>query len=321
MFQPHRSTNRRGFTQVELLVVIALVAVLVCLMLPAIQQARAAARRVSCVNNLKQLALAAHSFHEAQNKFPSGGHPAIAVDGRPTGGTNLFVELLPYIDQENLYQQWDPVDNRNNVAGGTGATSAQIIGILLCPSDPLPEVVVELTAANAPPWSHGFYGMSSYGGNAGTHSTIPGGQYSRDGIFFIDSCICAAHIRDGASQTFLFGERFQDDPVWEARKAVLNPRVDSLAHTGKWAFTSGPGLAGMMVNVTLHAAAPINYLTPAEGDWSELCDRVCAFGSGHTGGATFAFADGNARFLSESISLKILQALSTRCGGEVVGDY
>src|SRR5262249_31410293 len=154
----------------------------------------------------------------------------------------------------NLYKKWDRDNNSNNVAGGTEATSAQLIPILICPSGPLPETVVELTAANAPPWSHGFYGMSSYGGNAGTHSTIPGGQDSRDGIFFIDSCVRERHIRDGTSQTFLFGERFHDDPEWEARKAVLNPRVDSLAHTGKWAYVSGS--TGIMANVTLHAAAP-----------------------------------------------------------------
>src|SRR5262249_41413966 len=156
-------------------------------------QARAAARRVSCKNNLHQLAIAALSFHDTYGKFPAGGHPAVLAGSRPTGGTNLFVELLPFIDEANVYNEWDLLDNRNNV-GGTDALSAQIIGILLCPSDPLPEVVVELTAAQAPPWSHGFYGLSSYGGNAGTHSIIPGGQ-SRDGIFWIDSCVGVAHIK------------------------------------------------------------------------------------------------------------------------------
>ena len=95
---------------------------------------------------------------------------------RPTGGTNLWVELLPYFEQDNLHKKWDYNDNRNNVAGGSNAIQAQVIKILLCPSDPLPETVVELTAAvGSPPlrWSWGFYGMSSYGGNAGTRSVLP----------------------------------------------------------------------------------------------------------------------------------------------------
>src|SRR5262249_55060458 len=148
--------------------VIAIIAVLIGLLLPAVQQAREAARRVQCCNNLKQLAVAAHNFHDAKGKFPTGARLPVDVGGVPTGGTNVWVELLPYIDQNNLYKNWDHDDNRNNVAGGRNATSAQVVNILLCPSDPLPETVVEWTKAlassqpPAPRWSWGFYGMSSY---------------------------------------------------------------------------------------------------------------------------------------------------------------
>ena len=147
------SRRRPGFTLIELLVVIAIIAVLIGLLLPAVQKVRAAANRMQCPNNLKQIALAAHNYHDATGKFPTGARLSVDVGGRPTGGTNLWVELLPYFEQDNLYKKWDDNDNRNNVAGGRNATQAQVIKILLCPSDPLPETVVEFTKAfgSSPP--------------------------------------------------------------------------------------------------------------------------------------------------------------------------
>jgi prepilin-type N-terminal cleavage/methylation domain-containing protein/prepilin-type processing-associated H-X9-DG protein len=314
MLQPIRTSQRRGVTLIELLVATAIIGMLAALLLPAVQQAREAARRTQCKNNLKQIALAALEFHDNYGKFPAGGHPAVGISP-PTGGTNLFVELLPYIDQANLYDEWDLYDNRNNVTAGT---QAHVIPILLCPSDPLPETVVEPTAAatKAPAWSRGFYGIISYGGNAGTRSTPLG---ARDGIFWVDSSVGFKDITDGPSNTLLFGERYHLDQVWELRNDELQAGIDSLAHHGKWGFVAG--LGGVMANVTLHTAVKINYRMPAGGDSAALGDRLCAFGSGHTGGANFAFADGSVHFLSESMSLQILQYLSTRRGREIVGDY
>src|SRR4051812_29209705 len=183
---------RRAFTLIELLVVTAIIAVLIGLLLPAVQKVRAAAARAQCQNNLKQIALAAHNYHGDHGQFPTGARLPVYVGDRPTGGTNLWVEMLPYLEQENLFKRWDFSDNRNNVAGGSVANQAQVIKVLLCPSDPLPETVAEFTAAfgssppPAPPWSFGFYGMSSYGGNAGMRSVLSS-RMSRDGIFFIDS--------------------------------------------------------------------------------------------------------------------------------------
>jgi prepilin-type N-terminal cleavage/methylation domain-containing protein/prepilin-type processing-associated H-X9-DG protein len=315
------SRKSGGFTLVELLVVIAIVAALIALLLPAVQNAREAARRVDCQNNLKQLATAAHEFESAYGNFPTVGRSPVYVGDRPTGGTNLWVELLPYFEQNNLYKKWDYDDNRNNVAGGTTAVTAQVIGILLCPSDMLPEHVVHNTARNVPPWSRGFYGMSSYGGNAGKRSGIllsppPFYGCSRDGIFFLESCVRLADVTDGSSNTLLFGERYHRDPELELRQPEVQFGLDSFAHLGKWAHVVVG--AGIMANVTLHTAERINYQEPPGGDLSTWPIRLNAFGSGHPGGANFAFADGSARFVSERIRLPILWALSTRSGGEVV---
>src|SRR6266511_1562526 len=149
VLQSTRPVQRRGFTLIELLVVIAIIAVLIGLLLPAVQKVREAACRMSCQNNLKQIALASHNYHGATGKLPTGARLPVDVGGTPSGGTNVWVELLPYFEQDNLYKKWDPNDNRNNVAGQRNATQAQVLKILLCPSDPLQERVWELTVVTA----------------------------------------------------------------------------------------------------------------------------------------------------------------------------
>jgi prepilin-type N-terminal cleavage/methylation domain-containing protein/prepilin-type processing-associated H-X9-DG protein len=310
------SSTRLGFTLTELLVVIAIIAVLISLLLPAVQKVREAANRTWCLDNLKQLALAAHNYHDARKQFPTGVHIADSVGDRPTGGTNLWVELLPYFEQDNLYRRWDSYDNRNNVAGGTDATQAQVIKVLICPSDPLPQPVVQITAGLAVPWSSGFYGLSSYGGNAGKRSFL---EMTQDGIFFADSCVRLTDITDGTSNTFLFGERSHRDPQYDLQQPVIYPGAAPIGGVGRWGCVAGVGCLG---NVMLSAPVPINYQVPPGGDIDTLRDRLCAFGSGHVHGANFAFADGSVRFLSDSIPPLTLQALSTRAGGEVVsGDF
>jgi prepilin-type processing-associated H-X9-DG protein len=307
---------------VELLVVIAIIAVLIGLLVPAVQKVRGAANRAQCLNNLHQIALAAHNYHGDHGRFPTGAHLPVYVGDRPTRATNLWVELLPYFEQDNLYTRWDYNDNRNNAAGGTNATQAQVIKILLCPSDPLPKPVVQLTADLAPQWSWGFYGMSSYGGNAGKRSFSPGSAplftgMTRDGIFYFDSCVRLTDVSDGTSNTFLFGERYHRDPQYDRQQPLVYSGASPFGEVGRWACIAG---AGTMGNVTLSTAVPINYQVPPGGDVWTLRDRMCAFGSGHSGGANFAFADGSVRFVSASIPLPTLQALSTRAGGEVVPD-
>jgi prepilin-type N-terminal cleavage/methylation domain-containing protein/prepilin-type processing-associated H-X9-DG protein len=317
MSRPYLSRTRRGFTLIELLVVIAIIAVLIALLVPAVQKVRAVANRIACANNLKQIALAAHDYHGDHKRFPVGARFPVDVGGRPALGTNLWVELLPYIEQGNLHRKWDYNDNRNNVAGERNATTAYVLKILLCPSDPLPEPVFQITSETALPWSQGFYGLSTYGGNAGKRSVATASSpKTLDGIFFIDSSVRLADITDGTSNTFLFGERYHRDPEFDRSHSVVWPGPGSspLAGWSRW----GNVLPGAGASVTLSTPVPINYRVPPGGDSSTLQDRVCAFGSGHPGGANFAFADGSVRFVSESIPLPLLQALSTRAGGEVV---
>jgi prepilin-type N-terminal cleavage/methylation domain-containing protein/prepilin-type processing-associated H-X9-DG protein len=311
------SRTRRGFTPIELLVVIAIIAVLIGLLLPVVQKVREASNRTQCANNLEQIALAAHNYHDAARRFPPGVHLPVPVGGRPTGGTNLWVELLPYIEQDNVQRKWDYTDNSNNAKGGPSATQAQVIKVLICPSDPLPQPVVQLTATLAPPWSWGFYGMSSYGGNAGRRSFPVG---TGDGIFFFDSCVRLTDISDGTSNTFLFGERSQRDPQFDIQQPLVYPGAGRMGEVGRWGCVAGNGCLG---NVLLSTPVPIDYQVSPGGDVSTLRDRMCAFGSGHVHGANFAFADGSVRFISDSIPLVTLKALSTRDGGEVVsgGDF
>jgi prepilin-type N-terminal cleavage/methylation domain-containing protein len=315
------SRARHGFSLIELVVVIGIIAILIGLLVPAVQKVRGAANSAQCLNNLKQIALGAHHFLDQHGRFPAGVRAPVLVGDRPTGGTNLWVELLPYFEQDNLQKRWDCNDNRNNVVGGMNAFTAQVIPLLLCPSDQGQRVSHLTTAVNYP-WANGVYGLSSYGGNAGkrAHPAGPPPDFpllTRDGIFWPNRCVRVAEITDGTSTTFLFGERFRHDPEDDRRRRNLGVGPASLAESGRWAHVTG-GPADM-AQVTSHTAVPINFRTPPDADASILADRACAFGSGHTGGANFA--DGSVRFVSESTPLWLLQALSTRAGNEVGCDF
>jgi prepilin-type processing-associated H-X9-DG protein len=297
--------------------------VLIGLLLPAVQKVREAANRATCQNNLKQIALALHNYHDARGSFPVGYQ--IAQDmgaGRWANGTNWWIESSPYLEQGNWYRRWDYTDQDNNVAGGTSATTAQVFKVMLCPSDPLPAPVWYYTATPAYAWANGFYGLSSYGGNAGTRSAQgPNGpRISNDGILFGRSHVRIADVTDGTSNTLLLGERYHRDPEFD--RIIVAPGVAPIRGLGLWAFV---GLSAPR-NVLLSSSVPINYQVPpsaAVGDDLAIYDRVCAYGSGHPGGANFALADGSVRFLSDQTSLTTLRALGTPAGGEVVsaGDW
>jgi prepilin-type N-terminal cleavage/methylation domain-containing protein/prepilin-type processing-associated H-X9-DG protein len=335
MLRPDLPVPRRchgAFTLVELLVVIAIIAVLLGLLLPAVQKVREAANRIQCTNNLKQLALAALHHHDARGRFPNGLHTVETANAGYANGTCWEVELLPYVEQDNLKNRWDYADFRNNVAGGRNATTAQVLPVLLCPSDLLPDPVCFVAVSPQYPqyaYASGFYGLSSYGGNAGKRSFPGPKKLTRDGIFWWDSRVGLRDVTDGASTTFLFGERSHLDPEFDRLALAYNPPFYPLGKSGKWAAVFATG-GGSLPERLLSTPVPINYRVPAGTTPEEFLDpygaqnnRLCAFGSGHPGGANFALVDGSVPFVSDSIPLETLQALSTRAGGEVVSadDY
>ncbi|HVS37649.1 MAG TPA: DUF1559 domain-containing protein [Gemmataceae bacterium] len=317
--------KRKGFTLIELLVVIAIIAILIGLLLPAVQKVRDAAARMSCGNNLKQIALAAFNFESANGRFPSGINIPLKtqdnVSGSLTGSAanefgpapiaNQFVSwpeaLFPYMEQGNLC-------NTLNLAAsqyanlGTAPTfpGAQPVKMLVCPADLLPNPPVVVGYDNY------YYGMTSYGGVAGTVSNYYTNA-TLDGCFYVNSSVRISDILDGTSNTLFFAERYHNDPNWTA----ASTGTSNLAITtyGAWVWTNPTA----MEDLTLGTEVPINYLIPAgQTGYNATDPRLNAIGSGHTNGANTVFADGSVHFLTNSTSLSVLQAFGTRAGREPV---
>jgi prepilin-type N-terminal cleavage/methylation domain-containing protein/prepilin-type processing-associated H-X9-DG protein len=322
---PSRSCTRQGFTLIELLVVITIIAVLIGLLLPAVQAVRESARRTQCANRLRQLALAAQLYHEPWDSFPPG------VDRNNTSNkSSLFVFMLPYIEDGSLYEQWAQPNADHAVLAGT------VLSSLICPDDPIPCNPVLHTT---------YYGLTSYGGCGGTRSfspcaASPSCPQKVDGIFFEvgaysrplggQRTVSMAMIDDGASNTLLLGERSHSDPNFDSFTSMGWGKGQTLGLYGFWTGSCG---SYALADVTLSSYAPINYRVP--GSYANRATmnppvnsssaftyyedlRLCAFGSQHPGGANFATADGATRFFNDSMALNVLQALSTRSGHEPV---
>ena len=274
---------RRGFTLIELLVVIAIIAVLIALLLPAVQQAREAARRTQCRNNMHQLGLALHNYHDTHSVFPPGWvRSAGANDLR----TSMWTMVLPFLDEGALYNAY----NFSTGAGALVATNSTVTRANLaqynCPSDSAPSLS-----------SH--YRWCSYVGNWGVvnkendtshQSGYVTGQY---GPFSPNSKVRIRDVRDGTSQTIAAGEQRHDTdgspPFWSQ------------------------GIYGDMLSGTNKT---LNFTVGAAYDAEE--NR--AFSSMHEGGGFFLFLDGQVRFLSENIDLSTYRALSTIANNEIVDD-
>jgi prepilin-type N-terminal cleavage/methylation domain-containing protein/prepilin-type processing-associated H-X9-DG protein len=318
---------RAAFTLVELLVVIGIVGALAALLLPAVQSARAAARRVQCQNHLRQIGLASLNHHNTHLEFPSGFYQR-QFDAPPVyRGSSLFAYLLPFLEQGALLDAWDMEDPVRNALGGKTALSASVLSVLLCPDDHLPENPVARGG-----WSQG---LTSYGGNGGSRTFDPA-VATVDGLFHTTGPVSEpmpgqrptrmAEITDGTSQTLLLGERYHEDIRYETFSKL--GWSEPLASWGWWGPCGGRKSIG---HVTMSTEAAINYqlpfdyagrlaaTPPADSVASfqhYLALRFSAFGSGHPGGAHFAFCDGSVRFLGQETPSVVLQALGTRSAGE-----
>jgi prepilin-type N-terminal cleavage/methylation domain-containing protein/prepilin-type processing-associated H-X9-DG protein len=296
-----RRTASRGFTLVELLVVIAIIGILVGLLLPAVQSAREAARRMSCSNNVKQIGLAMHNYESALRLFPPGSIRSNFISG--------FASILPYLEQGNLYLQYD--FSRYYTDPYNVQVSRQKIATYICPSMDFRREVPELRlSASGSPLEVGS--GSSYLLNEGTN------QYMKnaDGLFgpiwggeYTNKQVKMGEIIDGTSNTITVGETTYNFP-----KYTWSPSTPhGLGGTPRW------GTARWIVGyprVGLGTTRfPLNNFTAVGSTGS-----IGGYTSMHPGGLHFGFADGSARFLSQNVDVVTLSAISTRASGEVVGD-
>lgn len=330
--------SRRGFTLIELLVVIAIIAILVGLLLPAVQKVRDAAARMSCSNNLKQMGLALHAFNDNYNRFPaalihSGRYnnpnntpyrgPEVNYSGRPYRIYNHtgFVALLPYIEQGNLFKQYSyayPSSTSSPygiAAGGLDTPNSLVTGTVIkiysCPGDEFPPEVVSYEPNSNTFYERNNVARSNYLFSTGSYDDYSGNWSSGlpyVGAFGNNGAVSLTTIKDGTSNTLAIGESKQ-------------------LHTSSY---YGP-YWGAGTHTAVHGSVfywsskwNINYpygACPGQSSGTPRCQYAWGFGSWHTGGANFVFCDGSVHFLPDGITYPVLVALSTANGGEVISEW
>jgi prepilin-type N-terminal cleavage/methylation domain-containing protein/prepilin-type processing-associated H-X9-DG protein len=312
----------RGFTLVELLVVITIIGILIALLLPAVQTAREAARRAQCSNNLKQIGLALHSYHSPSNTFPAGGLST------PSYGFSWWVRILPYIDQQAAYDQ---LDWKGAAYGGTlgwvgnSTTDGNLINrnlaqklffpIAFCPSTPLKKIEYDPVGVFSPTYA-GVSGATDHS----TASDKPtsggvGGRLSRGGVLISGEFISLDQITDGASNTMAVAET--SDFCISSAYGETNCRSDC-SH----GFLMGPGNDGWQrifnMTVVLHRLNDKTYENLGVGG---NCGPNSPIQAAHSGGANVGMADGSVQFLNESIEIQTLYNLANRDDGNIAQSF
>jgi prepilin-type N-terminal cleavage/methylation domain-containing protein/prepilin-type processing-associated H-X9-DG protein len=302
-----RRCARAAFTLIELLVVIAIIAVLIGLLLPAVQKVREAAARMACTNNLKQMGIALHNYHGREGVFPSGYRCQAQANPNYTApGWGWGALLLPDLEQDNLYRQIDlalPVE-----APGHLGVRTTILKTFVCPSDRLTGVFTITSDTNAP---LADAATNSY---AACHGTGPDLEEELDdfnGLFSRNSRVRVTDITDGSSNTIAIGERasFFARTPWAGAVNFGTARITPGAPT-----SNSGAVEEAPTQVLSHVA--VHTVNDANADPED-------FFSPHTGVCMFLFADGSVRPLHTRVQLAVLQALATRNGGETIsaGDF
>jgi prepilin-type N-terminal cleavage/methylation domain-containing protein/prepilin-type processing-associated H-X9-DG protein len=350
------SIPRRAFTLIELLVVIAIIAILIGLLLPAVQKVREAAARLKCANNLKQIGLALHNYHDVNQFFPQAYKWLASADptappGTGNYGAGAFVLILPYLEQNNLYQQIDVSRAALSSVNMPPANAAYSMPIptFLCPSAPgQPTVVYSAELAQSfnnfgitliPPAGL-IFGRTDYAADAGMQADIPGISINAGASIIAqppDGPVRMTGIMDGTSNTILIVED-AGRPAWYGSKGLVQPNGFTPVLGTYSAGPNGPAPQGGGA-----WADPLNYIATngsnpggsgiAAGggfDGIPLAPWSCANGCSndseifafHTGGSNVAFGDGSVRFVRNGLTMLQMQALLSRAGGEVISfDY
>ena len=308
----------RGFTLIELLVVIAIIAVLVALLLPATQQAREAARRTQCRNNLKQIGLAIHNYLDVYQTFPRAN-----TSGSPLSDASLFVSILPYVDQSSAYNLYN--FNLFNTSPANAQVVAQVVPSYVCPTAVIRRNVPDVVLVDPTQYSSATDPCGDKGRAPGTYAVCIGSvnhspydaTFSDNGAIVYSSSTPMGvtrirDITDGTTNTLLVGESAWNFRSYTTTATACNGGI-------KYGYTYWANAYPSSIGFT--TAAPFNPKTYINFDPSVNDSTLTRFRSEHTGGVTFVLCDGSVKFISENIDQNTLDALGTRGGGEVVGQY